>query len=210
METWTQVGWWPDIECDTKHTAEWPGEYLIAHLAVYMWVSSKLAWLHPVKLSATVHLSPIRSITENMLRCVLCSKVWGIHGNMLGCIHRSLHRVYLGLYSYVWWNISKMYFSHWEPPGVCERRWSLNLEALISGENQTLGGQSGPQLEYLWSVMSGMGAPWERLWKVWEHLGLSPNDFGNPKLTLRDAGFWRIFIRRTAGVVWDSRDVHEQ
>jgi hypothetical protein len=40
-------------------------------------------------------------------------------------------------------SISKMYFSHWEPPGVSERRWSVNLEASISGENQTLGGHSG-------------------------------------------------------------------
>jgi len=39
--------------------------------------------------------------------------------------------------------ISKMYFSHWEPPGVSERRRSVNLEASISGENQTLGGHSG-------------------------------------------------------------------
>ena len=38
--------------------------------------------------------------------------------------------------------ISKMYFSHWEPPGVSERRRSVNLEASISGENQTLGGHS--------------------------------------------------------------------
>jgi hypothetical protein len=40
-------------------------------------------------------------------------------------------------------SISKMYFSHWEPPGVSERRRSVNLEASISGENQTLGGHSG-------------------------------------------------------------------
>ena len=39
--------------------------------------------------------------------------------------------------------ISKMYFSHWEPPGVSERRRSVNLEVSISEENQTLGGHSG-------------------------------------------------------------------
>jgi hypothetical protein len=39
--------------------------------------------------------------------------------------------------------ISKMYFSRWEPPGVSERMWSVNLEASISGEYQTLGGHSG-------------------------------------------------------------------
>jgi len=35
--------------------------------------------------------------------------------------------------------ISKMYFSHWKPPGVSERMWSANLYASISGEYQTLG-----------------------------------------------------------------------
>jgi hypothetical protein len=40
-------------------------------------------------------------------------------------------------------DISKMYFSQWEPPGVSERRQSVNLEASMSGENQTLGGHSG-------------------------------------------------------------------
>ena len=47
-----------------------------------------------------------------------------------------------------WWcvgkesHISKMYFSHWKPPGVSERMWSVNLNASISGEYQTLGGHS--------------------------------------------------------------------
>jgi len=40
-------------------------------------------------------------------------------------------------------DISKMYFNHWEPPGVSKRRRSVNFEASISGENQTLGGHSG-------------------------------------------------------------------
>jgi len=39
--------------------------------------------------------------------------------------------------------ISKMYFSHWKPPGVFESMWSVNLDASISGEYQTLGGHSG-------------------------------------------------------------------
>jgi hypothetical protein len=39
--------------------------------------------------------------------------------------------------------ISEMEFSRCEPPGVHERRQSVNLEALISGENQTLGEHSG-------------------------------------------------------------------
>ena len=40
-------------------------------------------------------------------------------------------------------DISKMYFSLWKTPGVSERMWSVNLEASISGEYQTLGGYSG-------------------------------------------------------------------
>jgi len=39
-------------------------------------------------------------------------------------------------------HISKMYFSHWKPPGVSKRMWSVNLDASISGEYQTLGGHS--------------------------------------------------------------------
>jgi hypothetical protein len=38
--------------------------------------------------------------------------------------------------------ISKMYLSHWKPPGVSERMWSVNLDVSISGEYQTLGGHS--------------------------------------------------------------------
>jgi len=46
-------------------------------------------------------------------------------------------------FSIVGLNISTMYFIHWEPPGVCKRRRSVNVEASISGEHQTLGGHSG-------------------------------------------------------------------
>ena len=38
--------------------------------------------------------------------------------------------------------ISKMYFRYWKPPEVSERMWSVNLDASISGEYQTLGGHS--------------------------------------------------------------------
>jgi hypothetical protein len=41
-----------------------------------------------------------------------------------------------------WMYISKMSFIHWKPPGVSERMWSVNLGASMSGEYQTLGGQS--------------------------------------------------------------------
>ena len=43
----------------------------------------------------------------------------------------------------LWLCISKMYFSHWKSPGVSERMWSVNLDASISGEYQTIGGDSG-------------------------------------------------------------------
>jgi len=48
-------------------------------------------------------------------------------------IVRDYVRVHLSL-------ISKMYFSHWKPPGVSEKMWSVNLDVSISGEYQTLGG----------------------------------------------------------------------
>jgi hypothetical protein len=38
---------------------------------------------------------------------------------------------------------SKMYFSRWKYPGVSERMWSVNLEASVSREYQTLEGYSG-------------------------------------------------------------------
>jgi len=59
--------------------------------------------------------------------------------------------------------MSKMFFSHWEPPGVCERGRSVNLEASIAEENQTIGGHSGQPLSELGSLMTGTGAPCERL-----------------------------------------------
>jgi len=55
-------------------------------------------------------------------------------------------------------------------------------------------------LEALWSAGENFGCTWEcrrtNAWitnKLWEL-----------------PGFWCIFIRRTAGVIWDSADVHEQ
>jgi hypothetical protein len=39
-------------------------------------------------------------------------------------------------------NISKMYFSHWKPQGVSERMRSVNLDASIAGQYETLGGHS--------------------------------------------------------------------
>jgi hypothetical protein len=45
--------------------------------------------------------------------------------------------------------ISKIDFSLWKPPGVSERMWSISLEALISGEYQTLQGHSNRLSEKL-------------------------------------------------------------
>jgi len=40
-------------------------------------------------------------------------------------------------------SISKMYFRYWEPPGLSERMWTVNLEVSISGEYLGQGGNSG-------------------------------------------------------------------
>ena len=52
-----------------------------------------------------------------------------------------------------------MYFSHWKPPGVSERMWSVNLDALISGEYQTLGGHSCQPSEELGVPATSLGVP---------------------------------------------------
>ena len=46
------------------------------------------------------------------------------------------------IYRYSGIPISKIYFSHWKPPRVSERMWSVNLDGSISGEYKTLGGYS--------------------------------------------------------------------
>jgi hypothetical protein len=76
--------------------------------------------------------------------------------------------------------ISKMYFSHWEPPEVPERMWSVNLDGSISGEYQTIGGHSGRPAEQLKSLMTGTEVPWEWLCQVWEHLGALERTLGLP------------------------------
>jgi hypothetical protein len=82
--------------------------------------------------------------------------------------------------------ISKMYFSHWKPPGVSERMWSVNLDASISGEYQTLGGHCCRPSELLGAPTTSLGAPgsagdmsgstsnhsravWEKQHLLWEH-----------------------------------------
>jgi len=75
-------------------------------------------------------------------------------------------------------SIGKMHFSHWKPPGVSKRMWSVNSDASVSGEYQTLGGHSGRPSEYLRSLMTCSGVPWESLWYVWEHLGVPERTLG--------------------------------
>jgi hypothetical protein len=72
-----------------------------------------------------------------------------------------------------------------KPPGVCERMWSVNLDALFSGEYQTQGGHSSRPSQYLRSLMTCTEVPWERLWEVKEHPGAP---------------------ERTLGVSWSTRD----
>jgi len=54
-----------------------------------------------------------------------------------------------------------MYFSYWKPPTVYERMWSVNLDASISEEYQTLVEQFGLPREILESLMTSTGVPWE-------------------------------------------------
>jgi hypothetical protein len=55
--------------------------------------------------------------------------------------------------------ISKMDCSHWKPPGVSARMCSVNLDASISGEYQTVGGHFCWPSEWLGAPTRGFGAP---------------------------------------------------
>jgi hypothetical protein len=55
--------------------------------------------------------------------------------------------------------ISKMKFSRWGPPGVSETMWSVNLDASISGDYQTIGGHSCRPSKKLGVPTTIMGAP---------------------------------------------------
>jgi hypothetical protein len=57
--------------------------------------------------------------------------------------------------------ICKIYFSPWEPRGVSERMWSVNLEVLISEEYWTVGGHSGRPSDKLGYLMTATEVPWE-------------------------------------------------
>ena len=69
---------------------------------------------------------------------------------------------------------------------MCEWRRSVNSEASISGEHQTIEGHSCRPSEVLASLMTVAGSLWERLKFVSKHLGLLPNQCDNPKLPLSE------------------------
>jgi len=73
-----------------------------------------------------------------------------------------------------------MYFSHWKPPGVSERMWSVNLDASISGEYQTLEGHSCRN--------------WERRRQAWEHLGAPATCLGAPRITVMNSVCILIYV----------------
>jgi len=72
-----------------------------------------------------------------------------------------------------WWvtlhSISKMYFSHWKPPGVSERVWSVNLDASMSGVSDPRRAFL-PAFRVTGSANDKPGSTWKRRRHVWEHL----------------------------------------
>jgi hypothetical protein len=54
-----------------------------------------------------------------------------------------------------------MNFRYWKPPGVSDRMRSENLDVSISGDDQTVGGDSGWPSERLIYLMAGTVVPWE-------------------------------------------------
>jgi len=108
------------------------------------------------------------------------------YGYSLSCCHC--------LQWHIWSYISQMYCSHWNPPGVSERMWSVNLDASIAGEYEIFGGHScrpsdwlGAPVTCLGEPTTSLGAPgsagnksgsadnkpgstWERRQQVWERL----------------------------------------
>jgi hypothetical protein len=76
-------------------------------------------------------------------------------GNMLVLRHNCYWRFLI--------YIRKMYFSYWKAAGVFVTMWSLNLDASISGEYQTLGEHSCRLSELLGARMKTLGAPQRRV-----------------------------------------------
>jgi len=83
-------------------------------------------------------------------------------------------------------SISKMYYSHWKPPGVSERMWSVNLDASISGVSDPRRAFL-PAFRVTGSADDKPGSTWERrrqAWErrrqAWEHLGAPATNLGAP------------------------------
>jgi len=116
--------------------------------------------------------------------------------------------------------ISTMWITHWEPPGVCQRRWSVTIEVSNSGENQTLGRDFGLPWGLFGFLMTSSGVLWEWWWCVSEDIGASESTLGtsgrvtqsfqkSPKNWKRCLLLW-MFVEKIADIIWDSLDVHEQ
>jgi len=124
-----------------------------------------------------------------------------------------------------------MYFSLWKTPGVSEKMWSVNLEASISGEYQTLGEHSTRPSALLPYLMTGTWVP--RISDGWYRstMGVIATSLGarrrageifgctweccrsNAGITnelCELPGFLRIYVQRMAGGIWDSSHVPQQ
>jgi len=118
-------------------------------LNIYLWVCSCCRFALPdVPESYHVPMGDSRyqscgNLEESSLKypCVEYIRHWQWHranSHQSGCQHKrvvgnvtarwqTLGSAPMSLY------ISKMYFSHWKPPGVFERMWSVTLDVSISG-----------------------------------------------------------------------------
>jgi hypothetical protein len=119
--------------------------------------------------------------------------------------------------------LSKLYFCHWKTPGVPERMCSVNFDAWIWGEYQTLG---GPALKvtgisddyYRWTmgvIVIGLGTPrsaGEKFGCIWKllgapvrslevpmtDLGAPGQGLGAPRITIAQSGKHNIFFDKMA------------
>jgi len=80
---------------------------------------------------------------------------------------------------------SKLYYSHWKTLGVSEWMWSVNLDASMSGDYQTLGGHSCQHSELLGAPTTSLGAPVKSL--------------RAPRITVQQSGKNNISFGNAAG-----------
>ena len=82
------------------------------------------------------------------------------------------------------------------------RMWSVNLDASISGEYQTLGGHSSQPSEYLGALVTSLGVPTTRLGTLGEPattLGAPVTSLGAPRITVEQSGKNNIFFGNAGG-----------